>query len=361
MPGGVLEYQRDYVTDDLRKYLATFDARIGTLECALGDGLPFDKTKMAGKMNIIYSPASSVGRLKALNFNVVSLANNHLYDLGEEGLRSTIRILDEAGIKHCGAGVNIEEASRPAVLEIGGKRVAIFAYCQHGTVYVGHVEKATATSPGVNPLDIRRCVEDIRSAKQKYDYVLVMPHWGNEYQYLPTPECVDYARAMIDAGADGVFSSHTHQVQPLAFHRCKPIAYSMGNFMFPDYLMQPPRPIWYPESGDVIPSLPRIVAYPKSIDSPIVQVWRHLSRIGMLVECDIEGRDVSAGYRLVYTTSGNVVEFYSHPAPMRFRMKWMRAAVESSRYPLIYSAYKSRFNVARKGFHFLNRFVSRHS
>jgi Bacterial capsule synthesis protein PGA_cap. len=115
MPGGVLPYQTEFVSPELREYLAGFDARIGTLEAAIGTDFPFDPVKVNGRQNIVYAREEDFFRVKDLGFNVVSLANNHMMDLTEQGLSNTIKLIRENGIKSCGAGANVEEASRPAV------------------------------------------------------------------------------------------------------------------------------------------------------------------------------------------------------------------------------------------------------
>ena len=93
MPGGVLPYQDKYITSDLLKYMKGFDFRIGTLEAAIGSNLSYDPVKMSGRQNIIYARDEDFFRVKEMGFDVVSLANNHVWDLGEEGLRNTIKIL----------------------------------------------------------------------------------------------------------------------------------------------------------------------------------------------------------------------------------------------------------------------------
>lgn len=358
MPGGVLPYRKGFITDNLKKYLNGFDLRVGTLECAVGDNIPFDTVKMSGKKNIIHCRVADIDRVTEMGFDVLSLSNNHVFDLGAAGLENTIEVLEKRGLKFCGAGRNIEEASRPAVINFGGKSIAFLAYCQYNSVYIGHLQIATETEPGVNPLDIERCEQDIRTAKQRYDYVFVLPHWGNEYQYLPTPICVEWGKRMIDAGADGVFASHTHQVQPMVVYNGHPLAFSMANFLFPDFYMQPPRPIWYPEEGFDDSSLERIVAYPKSIDKPCVQKWRHLSRIGMAVDCSIDDKRINASYKLVYTGHDDILGLYVSPAKMRARMKWMGAMIMAPHYTTSYNIYHSRWNVPRRAFHLMCRLLS---
>lgn len=355
MPGGLLHYKKEYISDELLAYLSKFDCRIGTLECAMGDNLSYDEDKMRGRMNIIYSPSKEIFRLKEMGINVVTLANNHTFDLGADGLYTTIELLNEAGIQWCGAGRNREEARQPAVIEVEGKTIAFLAACQYGTVYVGHVKQATETESGINPLDIESFCNDIRDAKNKYDYVFALPHWGVEYSYLPTPECHNWAKRMIEAGADGVFASHTHQIQPLSKYKGKPIAFSMGNFIFPDYYMEVPRPISYPDSTVDTSKWDRFEFYPKKITQPCVQVWRHISRIGMMVKCDLMDNSIHADYKLVYLSKQNILGTYTKPKAIKCRMKWMRWMVETPCYKAVYNIYNSKLNIPRRGWHVLNR------
>lgn len=90
MPGGVLPYQDKYITSELLGFMHGFDFRIGTLEAAIGTNLRYDPVKMAGRQNIVYARDEDFFRVKEMGFDVVSLANNHIWDLGEAGLRNTI-------------------------------------------------------------------------------------------------------------------------------------------------------------------------------------------------------------------------------------------------------------------------------
>lgn len=283
-----MPYQESYITYDLLEYMHSFDFRIGTLEAAIGTSMPFDPIKMSGRQNIIYARDEDFFRVKEMGFDVVSLANNHVWDLGEEGLRNTMRLLDKHGIKYCGAGLTAEEASKPAVIEKDGLKIAILAYCMFGNKYLGYVELAGDNKAGVNPLVIEKVVEDIRKAKQRYDKVVVMPHWGREYLFEPLPECITMAKKMIHAGADAVLGSHPHQIQPLVDYKRKPICFSMGNFLFPDFYMAPPRPIWYPKSVDEIKGIKDVVGYPFPIEEPVRQVWNPISRFGCAILLNLD-------------------------------------------------------------------------
>lgn len=360
MPGGVLPYQKEYISKDVLEYMKSFDLRIGTLEAAIGTDLEYDQVKMKGRQNIVYARNEDFFRVVEMGFNVVSLANNHVFDLGVEGLRNTIKILDENGIKHCGAGENIEEASKPAVIEYKGKSIAILAYCMYGNAYLGYVELADNNKPGINPLDIDKVVLDIQKYKKQYDYVIVMPHWGREYQYFPMVECKKMAYQMIDAGADAIMGSHAHNIQPMIKYKGKSIYFGMGNYLFPDFYMYPPRPIWYPNENMDLINIKREIGYPYPINQPIVSVWNGRSRIGIVSRIELENNKLLANYRFVYLSASNIVKFYDcfNRHLKRFRMWWMGSVIKCSNYELWIRCYNSRFNIPRRLLHKVSRILN---
>ena len=123
MPGGVLAgIDEGYVSQEVLGVLQSGDIRVGTLETAIGNIPAFSNEKMSRKCDVIYALDHDLIKLKDLGFDVVSLANNHFFDLGPDGGEHAVRLLDEMGILHVGAGKNIEEASSPVVIKIGGKR-----------------------------------------------------------------------------------------------------------------------------------------------------------------------------------------------------------------------------------------------
>lgn len=360
VPGGILHYKTDFVSAEIQSYLSKFEYRIATLEAAIGDNYPFDAEKMNGRKNIIYSKNADIQKMIELNINIVSLANNHIFDLGLDGFKNTISLLDKYNILYCGAGLNIVEASRPVVITSQNKTIAIFSYCMYGSKYIGHVPIATENHYGINPLDIDRAVKDIKESKHKYDIVIVMPHWGREYTYYPLVESKQIAYALIDAGADAIIGGHTHQVQPLVKYKKKPIYFSLSNFLFPDYYMQPPRPIWYPDETYNRSTLKKYHYYPTQIDEPAVLIWREICRIGMMVELSIRNIK-STSYKLSYLTSDNVVVFLDKKRSrrIRFRLKIMGFTISLNSYKMILKMYYSRLNIIRRGFHFANRLLSK--
>ena len=326
MPGGVLPYQIKYMSNNLLDYMNTFDIRIGTLEAAIGTNLPFDPIKMkernvkiVNKLGLHARPASLIVQTAMafssniyiikdeIKVDVLSLANNHIFDLGEEGLKNTIRLLKKNNIKYCGAGLNIDEASKPIVVEFSSVKIAFFSYCEYKG---GHWEKipiATEYTSGVNPLVIEKVLADIQQAKKQYDYVIVLPHWGQEYKSKPTLKNIYQSYLMIKYGADAILGSHSHQIQPLIHYKNKYICYSMGNFLFPDFYIQPPRPIFYPDKNADLSHIKDIYDYPLLIHKYVKRVWPEKSRFGYVLDFSIISKKIKIKKKLVKINKDNIL------------------------------------------------------
>lgn len=239
--------------------LSQADIAFGNQEVALSTkGAPI----MPGKV-VFRSEPRAVEALKAAGMDVVGLANNHSMDYGPEAILETLEVLDRAGIAHAGAGSNVEEAHRPAVLERKGTRLAFLSY---SSVFIPDFFPAQKDRPGIavvklntsyqphrrvfeqpgspatavvtpDPGDFQRMLEDVRQAKKAADVVVLAWHWGVSEGY---GKVVEYQRTMgkaaIDAGADLVVGHHPHMLQGVEVYRGKAIFYSLGNFIF-DYAL----------------------------------------------------------------------------------------------------------------------------
>lgn len=300
MPGGILHYENSdsFCSERLLNELGAADIRIATLETAVGDSPDFDPEKMKRDKDVIYCPTADLWRLSVLGINVVSLANNHAWDLGKEGIEHTTRELDRLGIKYCGAGRNLEEARKPAVITIKGKTVAFIAYCDNKPGTCGYIPAAGANSPGINVMTEAGIMRDIAYLKGKYDYLFVMMHWGKEYYYYPTPEVNNLARKMIRAGVDGIIGSHSHQIQPVVRYRGYPIIYSLGNFFFPDRIITTPRSTFYPDEKPDLKVLPTTNGYPM-VDRPTFKIWKTVARRGLVTFLSIGAK--SMDFHSVFT------------------------------------------------------------
>jgi len=170
--------------------------------------------------------------LPALNdagIDIVNLANNHIYDFDSTGLFDTIFYLDSVGMQYVGAGRNFDDAHRPVLAEIKGKRIAFFGYYKGG-----EAPAAGETEPGVASRELELIQDDIRMARNRdsVDYVIVNLHWGNEKETIPKVEHVEFARQLIDMGVDVIVGHHPHVLQGVEYYQGGIIAYSLGNFIF---------------------------------------------------------------------------------------------------------------------------------
>lgn len=167
-----------------------------------------------------------VKAVKYAGFDMVTLANNHILDYGELGLKDTVEVCAKNGLDVVGVGRDIEEASEIFYTKINGEVLAIINCCEH------EFSVATDFSAGANPLDPVKQYYQIQKARENADYVLVIVHGGHEYYQLPSIRMVDTYRFFIDAGADAVINHHQHCFSGYEVYRDKPIVYGLGNFCY---------------------------------------------------------------------------------------------------------------------------------
>lgn len=217
------------------------DFRIVNLENPLSD-----RNEVANKCTI-HAPTSAAKYLQAFNIDGVNLANNHMHDKGNEGIKDTIDILDKYSIKHCGAGENIEEARNPIILEKDGEKVAIMGYCDFGRSYLKQVQIATETTPGVAPLRYEIIQEDLDELDNSIDKTILFFHWGMEHTWFPSKEDLLLAMKVLEhPKVDLVVGSHSHLPQGFVEHEGKKAYIGLGNFLFPNFFIQSPTQLVYP-------------------------------------------------------------------------------------------------------------------
>jgi hypothetical protein len=170
--------------------------------------------------------------LKQFPACVCGLANNHIMDLGLEGLERTLRSLSSGGLPCVGAGRNRIEAEAELTLTIKGQKLAFVAY----TTDELHVRSALAGDgkPGAASLrDLPRVLANIKRLKAGGAHVIVALHWGHEYHQYPSGGQVETARAIVQAGAKLVIGHHPHTVQGFEHYNGSLIVYSLGNLLLP--------------------------------------------------------------------------------------------------------------------------------
>jgi hypothetical protein len=220
-----------YPWGDVLPLVRGADLSLINLECVIAEsGEPFEPAR------VFYFRADpqAIQVLTEAGVDYVTLSNNHAMDYQGPALLETIQLLDERGIAHAGAGANLEDAAQFALLEAGGIKVGVVAFADHFQEY-----GATQTSPGTNIIPIsveephfsriERAIQAARAGGA--DLVVFSIHWGPNMRQVPPQHFREFARAVIDAGAD-VFHGHSaHVFQGIEIYKGKPILYDTGDLI----------------------------------------------------------------------------------------------------------------------------------
>lgn len=349
MPGGILSgSDSSFVSQKVKDYLGEADIKVGTLECAIGNSPTFCKKKQQHSSAFVYAKDDDLKRIQFLGIDAVSLANNHFFDLGEDGAKHTIEQLEKLGVKYFGAGMTIEEAQAPLVYEINGETVAFLGFCDTN---LKHMQFATYSSAGVNPMEKNHVMESIKSAKRQYNYVIIVVHWGREHTWWPRPHVVRMAKAMEKAGASLILGDHPHRIQPMLINRKCPVAFSLGNFLFPDRMINTPYATYYPEKCIDVFSLPRVYGFER-VSEPSIKSWPDISNIGMLLEASCEKGGIKASYQLTHITRQGLVDFYKDSGIIQRKLSRYAFWIGFPFYPFVITASEKIGCLINKGLRF---------
>ena len=206
-------------------YLKSADLVFGNLESPITAGREIADFEMVFRSN-----PDTAQAFKNAGFSIVSLANNHTPNFGEQGLIDTFDYLKKVGIQYVGAGRNEQEANQAVYMEVKGIKFAFLAY--NDTDVVPDSYEANDTRAGTAFMRIDKMSESVKEAKQKADFVIISMHSGKEYIAKPNVSQINFSHAAIDAGADMVIGHHPHVVQVMEKYKGKFIFYSLGNFVF---------------------------------------------------------------------------------------------------------------------------------
>lgn len=184
-----------------------------------------------GKAYTFRAHPSRVDILKEMGVDIVTLANNHVFDYGETAFLDTLDTLKSADILYYGAGKNLDEAMSPVYFDIQDKTLA-YVTASRAEKYK-MTPQATEDSPGIlRCYDTQLFIETIEEASKHADYVIAYVHWGTEYSFELEDVQLSTGRDYLDAGADIVIGAHPHCLQGIEFYNGKPIVYSLGNLWF---------------------------------------------------------------------------------------------------------------------------------
>ena len=174
-----------------------------------------------------------------LQVDIVTLANNHTLDYGEQGLLDTFDALKANGISYIGAGKNLDEAIKADIREINGKKVAVLAasrFVPNTGWYAGENKIGLMTSyPGTDRFQMLKDEISRLKNEEGCDTVIVFVHFGTEKTNQINDNQPVIAHGYVDAGADAVIGCHAHTLQGIEIYNKAPIFYNLGNFLFESY------------------------------------------------------------------------------------------------------------------------------
>ena len=193
---------------------------IANLESPLASG---DRLKDDGSP-VLWAPLAFAEQLDEAGIAAVSLANNHIFDAGKEGLYETIAALENNGVGHVGAGENRAHASQPHILQVDGYKVGLLAF--------SYTPPATEDKPGVAYIYDDTMEQAIEATLPLVDFLIAMPHCGIELYQYPLPRDQFCYKKMIDLGVGLVVGKHSHCVQAMELYQGRSIFYSLGDCIF---------------------------------------------------------------------------------------------------------------------------------
>ncbi len=221
-------------------WLQSADLAIGNLECGLSSQRGSENRSGQGseiEPYLLFGAPTLAGYLHQTGFDILGLANNHALDLGWDGLADTVKYLHQNGIDGIGLRRNGECKIPPVIRQVGSNRIAILAF---NAVPQNRSETHVPPSSDftVESWQEHDCVlAQIQGARKESDAVIVLAHWGVEYENRPGFTQKAIAEQLIQSGADLVVGQHPHVPQQVEIYsqpvgkRESVVAYSLGNFL----------------------------------------------------------------------------------------------------------------------------------
>lgn len=243
------KYEFDAMFEHVREFWQSADLSIGVFEGPLGGAeLGYSTSNYGDGVPLhLNFPDTYATAVKDAGINLVTLANNHMFDVGPEGAFRTPQILDKIGLPHVGFNSDKQAYNQPRIIDVCGKRIGILAYT-YGLN--GQTEDFFFEEP------FRNCIKPLLSPKSKYfkrnveivkedfkrmkaanpDLIIVLPHIGDQFRSTPDDNQLRWCEIFTELGADLILSDHPHHVQPIEWRKNKEgknvlIVHCPGNFI----------------------------------------------------------------------------------------------------------------------------------
>jgi hypothetical protein len=205
------------------------------VEEVIGDGEPPTECCSQAQFDILKGHNSK-------KFDLLNLANNHMNDMGNEGIETTLRVIAREGIAPIGVNGDPDRHGKATIIVRNGIKLG-FVSATFGLngrnlapkdVYRIHVSRLLSKRQPPDLGLLQSQIDDCR--KQGCDFIVASMHWGHEFEFFPRAVQVTAARALVEYGADAILCHHPHVIQPVEYYRTKRdpdrvalIAYSLGS------------------------------------------------------------------------------------------------------------------------------------
>jgi poly-gamma-glutamate synthesis protein (capsule biosynthesis protein) len=215
----------EYLFEEVTPVFREADAVVVNLECPLTDTI-----SPVNKKYIFRADARWAKDLKAVGITHAAMANNHTNDQGRRGLQATAQHLTDAGITPLGYGRNFKEQMSPVLIEKDGISVALF----NATTLTIENWCRIDDKPGFAQPSEAELLDEIDDFHHKHPdtHIVVVLHWGVEFQPYPSIRQRALAHRLSEAGVAAVIGHHPHILQPIDTIGKMPVYYSIGNFVF---------------------------------------------------------------------------------------------------------------------------------
>lgn len=238
-----LENSKDKVYEDVADIVFNADIIHSNLESTMTkktvDKVSF--ADMSPKINMTAEQYKGVIGHRGRKYDVLTIANNHILDCGEEGIETTTEMLDNDGVRYLGVNKTREDAERPVITNTAGLKIGWVAHTfsvnnrpiPEDKPFIVNITPFLA----VEDPDISNIIRQIKALKaQNCDLIIASMHWGMEFELYPREEQLKWAREMANAGADAIIGHHPHVPQHYeVIHpegdpgKCVPVIFSLGN------------------------------------------------------------------------------------------------------------------------------------
>lgn len=217
------------LSEDTVKVMTDTDIMVINSEFTISDR----GEKMPNKYYTFRASPKRIPIYNEMGADLLTLANNHVYDFGKDAFYDMLDSLNEYKIPYIGAGKNIDEAKKPYYFVLNGYKIA-FINATRAEKYILTPE-ATENDGGVfrcyDPEPLKELISEVKKGS---DYVITLIHWGKEDSHELEQVQIDTSKIYIDAGADVIVGTHAHVLQGIDYYNHKPIIYNLGDFIFND-------------------------------------------------------------------------------------------------------------------------------